>query len=72
MSGINPRKVTPKKATISAISNLVEIIDSFGNTTIILPNGIFLHLEDALSNSRLKKNLFSFKMYIIMDKILRN
>ena len=60
-SDINPKKVAPKKATVSAISNFVEIIDSFGNTTIILPNGTFLHLEDALSNSRLKRIYLALK-----------
>ena len=52
MSGINPRKLAPKKAIVSTISSLVEIIDSFRNAIIILPNGITLNLENVLSNIR--------------------
>ena len=72
MSVINPTEVTPRKATVSTISNPGEIIDNFGNATIILSNGITLHLEYALPKSRSKRNLLTFKMYLIMCTILKH
>ena len=69
---INPKEVAFRKATVSIISSPIEIIDNSGNATIILPNGTTLHLEDVLPNSRLKRNLHRFKMYAIMDTILRH
>ena len=71
-SGINLREVAPRKATISTISSPVEIIDSSENAIIILLINTNLHLEDTLSNSRSKRNLFSFKMYAIIGTILRH
>ena len=70
-SGINHRQVALRNATVNTISSPVEIIDSSNNATIILSNGITLHLENVLSNSRSKRNLLNFKMYDIMGTILR-
>jgi len=53
--------MTLRKAQIHTISGLVPIIDSFGNATIVLPNGTILHIENAFLSIRSKRNLFSFK-----------
>ena len=37
------------------------MIDGFRNATIMLPNGITLHIEDTLLSTKTKKNLLSFK-----------
>ena len=71
-SDVNPREVSPIKVSVNTISSPVEIIDIIGNATIILPNDTTLHLENALSNRRSKRNLLSFKMYAIMDIIFRH
>ena len=60
-SGINPGEIALRKATISTISNHVEIINNYVNTTIILSNGTTLHLEHALSNSRSKRIYLALK-----------
>ena len=40
--------VTLCKANVNTISGPANIIDGYGNATIVLPNGTVLHLEDAL------------------------
>ena len=64
--------LTLRKANVHTISGHVKIIERFGHATIILPNCTTLHLEDAFSNSRSKKNLLSIKTYAIMGTILRH
>ena len=71
-SNVNLREVSPIKVSVNIISSPIEIIDIFGIATIILPNDTILHLENALSNRRSKRNLFSFKMYAIMDTIFKH
>ena len=61
MSGINPREVAPRKATVSIISSPVEIIDNSRNAIIILPNDTTLHIDNALLSTKIKRNLLSFK-----------
>jgi len=53
--------VTLRKANIQTISGPVNIIDGYGITTVILPNGTTLYLEDALLSGRSKRNLLSYK-----------
>ena len=71
-SDINHKEVALRNRIVSTISSPLEIIYSFENATIILPNGIILHLEDVLSNSRSNRNLFSLNMYSIMSTLLRH
>ena len=52
--------VTLIKENVHIILGPIEIIIGFGNATIILPIGITF-IEDALLNSRLKRNLLSFR-----------
>ena len=47
--------MTLRKANVHIISGHVEIIDGFGNATIILPNDIILHIKDALLSTKMKK-----------------
>ena len=49
------------KANVHTISGPVEMIDGSRNATIMLPNGIILHIEDALLSTKTKWNLLSFK-----------
>ena len=53
--------LTMHKANVHTISSPAEIIDGSRNTTIILPNGTTLHIEDALLITRSKRNILSFK-----------
>ena len=53
--------MTLRKTNVHTISSPVEMIDGSGNATIILPNGITLHIEDALLSTKMKRNLLSFK-----------
>ena len=53
--------VTLRKTNVHILLDPVEIIDGFGNATIILSNGITLHVNDALLKSKLKRNLLSFQ-----------
>ena len=50
-----------RKANVHTISSPVEMLDGFGNATIMLPNGTMLHIEDALLSTKTKRNLLSFK-----------
>ena len=49
------------KVNVQTILGHAEIIDSFGNATIVLRNDTTLHIEDTLLSSRSKRNLLSFK-----------
>ncbi|KAK6131094.1 hypothetical protein DH2020_035170 [Rehmannia glutinosa] len=49
------------KAQVITISGPIEIIEGFGNATLMLPNGTILQIENALLSSRSKRNLLSFK-----------
>ena len=60
-SNINHREVAPKKITISIISSPVKIIDNSKNATIILSNGIILHLEDAYQKVNKKRIYLALK-----------
>ena len=53
--------MTLRKANFHTIFGPIEMIDGFGNATIMLPNGIILHIEDALLSTKTKRNLLSFK-----------
>ena len=54
-------KMTMRKANVYTISGPIEMIDGYGNATIMLPNGTTLHIEDALLSTKMKRNLLSFK-----------
>ena len=53
--------MTLRKTNIHTISGPVEMINGFGNATIMLPNGTILHIKDALLSTKTKRNLLSFK-----------
>ena len=53
--------ITLRKENVHIISGPVEMINGFGNATIMLPNGTTLHIEDALLSTKMKRNLLSFK-----------
>ena len=53
--------MTLRKANVHIISGPVEMIDGSENATIMLPNGIILHIEDALLSTKTKRNLLNFK-----------
>ena len=60
------------KANVHTISGPVEMIDGSRNATIMLPNGIILHIEDALLSTKTKKKTYlALKMYAIMGTISR-
>ena len=63
--------LTLHKANAYIISGPIEIIESFENATIILPNDTTLHIEDALLGSRLKRILLSFKNVYLIGIILK-
>ena len=43
------------KVNVYTIFGHVEMIDGSENTTIMLPNGTTLHIEDALLSTKIKK-----------------
>ena len=53
--------LTLHKANVHTILGHVKIIEGSGHATIMLPNGITLHLEDALLCSRSNRILLSFQ-----------
>ena len=53
--------MTLRKVNVHTISGPIEMIDGSGNATIMLPNGIILHIENALLSTKIKRNLLSFK-----------
>ena len=47
--------MTLRKTNVHTISGPVEMIDGFGNATIMLPNSTMLHIEDTLLSTKMKK-----------------
>ena len=49
------------KSNVNTILGLVDLIQGFERTTIILPSGTKIHINDALYYAKSKQNLLSFK-----------
>ena len=49
--------MTLRKANVHTISGPVEMIDGFGNATIMLSNDTILHIEDALLNTIIEADI---------------
>ena len=49
------------KSNVNTISGPVDLIQDSGRTTIILPRGTKIHINDAFYYAKSKRNLLSFK-----------
>ena len=49
------------KSNVNTILGLIDLIQGSGRTTIILPSGTKIHINDALYYVKFKRNLLSFK-----------
>ena len=54
-------QLTLAPSNVTTISGPINLIDGSGTTTIILPRGTILHLQDALYSTQSKRNFLSFK-----------
>ena len=61
--------MTLRKTNVHTISDPVEMIDGSGNAIIMLPNGTILHIEDALLNTKTKRN-FSWRLIEFLLNLL--
>ena len=59
------------KANISTIFGTTSLVEGFGITNIMLPNGTKFHVNDVLYSSKSKRNLLSFKDILEMHIILK-
>ena len=53
--------LTLTNANVSSISGTTNLIEGFGRTNIMLPNGTRFHINDALYYRKSIRNLLSFK-----------
>ena len=49
------------KTNVSTISGITNLVEGFGRTNIMLPNGTRFHINDALYSNKSRRNLLSFK-----------
>ena len=49
------------KSNVNTILGLIDLIQGSGRTTIILPSGTKIHINDAFYSTKSKRNLLSFK-----------
>ena len=54
-------KLSLDKSKVNTILGLINLIQGFGITTIILPSGTKIHINDAFYSTKSKRNLLSFK-----------
>ena len=54
-------ELTLIKANVSTISGTTNLVKGFGRGSIMLPNGIKFHINDALYSNKSRRNLLSFR-----------
>ena len=54
-------KLSLDKSKVNTILGLINLIQGFGITTIILPSGTKIHINDVFYSTKSKRNLLSFK-----------
>ena len=54
-------ELTLIKANVSTISGTTNLVKGFGRGSIMLPNGIRFHINDALYSNKSRRNLLSFR-----------